>query len=664
MNFKELLQNRRAQLIIVVLVTLFAYINILQNGFAWDDRDFMLEWPQIKSEEGLPSYLSLPSLLAGDLPLGHRGVYRPIRSIYYLISYSIWGGNPLGYHLQAIIVHLLIVIVIYLITEIITKKRVIAFMVALLFATHPVHTEAVTYTAASMDTLGILFFFLSFYFYLKAGTGRFKSNILNLASIIYAFLAFFTYEMTLVLPLLIILYDFCEFKFSFRKLLGKINVYKNFFSLIVVYILIRFLLLKIGNRADYLGVIWNIAANQARVGVPEIIKNYASWLVWPMNLTISHEVPTQLLLNFLHLLNRVDSSGKLVDLSTSVVFVFPILFVLISVILIFFLFKTRPWVFFGLAWVLISLLPVLNILPQGEVLAERYLYIPSFGFAFILGSLFYYGLLVLKKNKSYRPLYLIVLAIFPMVVAFYSYQTILRNQDWKNEETIWQAAIKANPKNPLPYGALGAVYVMEGQYDKGIDFMNKNANLSESNPVIYSRIGIAYEQKGEIEKAIAQHQEALKLDPQYYYAYVYLGNIYLKQNNYNLAEKEYLKALEIKKDDPIILSNLGDTYYNQKEYDMALDFYKQALVLNSKSDTLFARLGSTYMKLLKYDLAIESYTKSLEFNPKQPQVYIEMANYYKQIKLMEQAKDILKAGIIIMKNDTQLQYALKALENN
>src|SRR3989344_1024969 len=103
-NLTNILSIRKVQIILLVLVTVLTYSNILQNGFAWDDRDFFLEWPQIKSEEGFPAYLSLPYLLSGDLPLGHRGVYRPVRSVYYLVSYSIWGENPLGYHIQAIIV--------------------------------------------------------------------------------------------------------------------------------------------------------------------------------------------------------------------------------------------------------------------------------------------------------------------------------------------------------------------------------------------------------------------------------------------------------------------------------------------------------------------------------------------------------------------------------
>lgn len=619
------MMNKRMHLLILTLLTLITYVNILQNGFAWDDRDFFLEWPQIKSEEGLPAYLSIPYLLSGDLPLNHRGVYRPLRSIYQLATNSIWGENPLGYHIQALVVHILIVLVIYLITEIITKKRVLAFIVAGLFATHPIHTEAVTYTAASMDTLGILFFFLSFYCYLKTENEKFKKGIYLFASLLYAFLAFFTYEMTLVLPFLIILYDFSANKFSPKKLLSKINIYKYFFLLLIVYMLIRFMIFQVGNRADYLGPIWQITANQARVGLPEIVKNYVSWLIWPTKLTVSHGIPTNLLYGYLHILGKIDPTGKLTALSTNIIFLFPIFYIMTAIFLIYIFLKKYPLVVFGFAWLIISLLPVSAIIPQGAVIAERFLYIPSFGFTLILGFLFFNGIHYLFKKRRHQFLsYTLIFGLF-LTIAFYTYKTIERNKDWRDEKTIWQAAIKTDPTIPLPYGALAKVYLREGQYDTGINLIKKVIELNETNAQLNSDLGLAFEKNGEIEKAIKEQRKALKINPEYYPAHVYLGNIYLKQEKYDLAEKEYAAALKYKKDDPFILSYLGDTYYNQKKYEDALDLYIRAFNLNQDSDQLALNIGLAYLKLSKCEQATIAFNKTLELNPKNKQALLGLA---------------------------------------
>lgn len=610
---KNLLQSRRNQLIIVILVTSLAYINILQNGFAWDDRDFLIDWPQIKSEQGLPAYLSVPALLAGDLPLNHRGVYRPLRSIYQLASYSLWGQNPLPYHIQAIIVHLLIVLTIYLTTELITKKSILAFIVSILFATHPIHTEAITYTAASMDSLGILFFFLSFYFYLKVEKEKFKKSTYLLASLIYAFLAFFTYEMTLVLPLLIILYDFYKSKFSYKNLLSRINIHKYYFLLLVVYVLIRIVILGVGNRATYLGSLWQTTSNQARVGFPEIVKDYIFWLTWPVNLTVSHIIPTNILYSYLYALHKIDPTAKLTSLSTNIVFLFPIFYIVATLIIIFIFFKKYPLIFFALSFFVVSLLSVANIFPQGAAIAERFLYIPSFGFCLLLGILIYYGISNFYKKKKYISYALIL--FFLVLISFYSFQTIKRNPAWKNEKSIWEATIRTDPENPLPYGALSIVYIREGQYDTAINLIKKALSLREPNATLNSDLGLTYEKKGDIEKAIEAHQKALKINPDYYMSHVYLGNIYLKQQNYDLAENEYKSAMEIKKDDPFILSYLGNVYYNQKKYDRALEIYIKAFNLNPSSDQISLNVGLAYFKLSKYAQAVAAFKKTLELNP-------------------------------------------------
>lgn len=661
MKFGNFLKNRQFHLIIVILVSILTYVNILQNGFAWDDRDFFIDWPQIKNTEGLPAYLSIPALMAGDLPLNHRGIYRPVRSIYYLASYAIWGENPLGYHIQAIIVHALIVLLIYMITEIITKKRIVALIVALLFATHPIHTEAVTYITASMDTLGILFFFLSFYFYLKTKTEKSKKSIFLLASLIYSFFAFFTYEMTLVLPFLIVSYDLSMNNFSFKRIISKINVYKYYFLGFAAYFLVRFLILGIGNRADYLGGNWEIAANQTRIVIPEIFAHYFWWLIWPVNLTISHDLTINLLLAFIKILNKIDPTGNLVNMSTKIAFLFPVFYFLLSLLILYKLFKKYPLIFYSTAWIIIALLPVSNIIPQGASIAERFLFIPSYGFILLVGLLFYHGFIKLKENKQkiYRYSSYGIILTFILTTLFYMFQTFRRNIDWKNEKTIWLSAISVDPTSPRAYAALGVIYTREGQYDNGINLFKKAIDLNQPSAKLNSDLGLIYEKKGDIEKAVMQYQEALKINPDYYLAHIYLGNIYLqRQNDFKSAEQEYKSALEIKKKDPVILSYLGNVYYNQEQFDQALKIYLEALNLEPNSDILNYKVGFAYFRLSSYELAIKFFNKSLDLNPNQPLVYLGLASSFEQKGDTEKAREILEKGFIAT-HDQQLKEELR-----
>lgn len=660
-KFSKLIQNRKMQLIIIVLVTLLAYLNIFQNSFAWDDRDFFVDWPQIKSESNLPAYLSFLDLLKGDLPLHQRGVYRPLRSVYYFASYTLWGGNTFGYHLQTIIIYILIVLLIYSITEIITKKTSAAFIVSLLFAVHPIHTESITSMTASMDTLGILFMFLSFYLYLKIKNKEIKKNRYLLGSVLYAFFGIFTYEATAVLPLIIILYDLCTSHFSVKKILPRIYRYKYFLLAIIVYLLVRFVILGIGNRADFFGENYVIVANQARAGFPEIIKEYLLWLIWPVNLTVSHTAPTNFLSVFLLYLNKIDHSGKLLNMAGDMAFLFPVIYIFLFIGFSYLVFKKHPLFFFGTAWFVLTLLPISNIVPQGAVLAERFLFIPSFGFIFTLGLIFYYLFSNLYRKHKYKPLAYILLSCVFLVAGFYMYQTINRNAAWRNEKTIWESAIKVEPESYRPYAALATVYIGTEQYNMAEKLFVKSLELNPDDISTISNLGLVYEKEGATDKAIAQYLKASKQTPGNSIYHIYLGNVYLKQNNYNQAEEEYKKALKIKKNNPIILSYIGNVYYNQQKYAQALDFYHQALALDSTSETLLYLIGSTYLKQEKYDLAIESLNKSLESNPKQPKIYLLLTDAYKQKKAMQKAKVILEKGIQET-NDPEIKKQLKTLE--
>lgn len=637
----RIFQTKVSQLIIVALVAIISYINILPNGFVWDDKDFILDWPQIKSTEGLPAYLTLPDLLAGDLPERHRGIYRPLRSVFYLVSYNFFGENPVGYHIQAIIIQALISMLIYLIAEIITGKRLAALIIGVLFASHPIHTEAVTFITASFDTIGILFFFLSFYLYLKMKSGKAKKTRYFIGSVIYSVFAIFTYESTLVLPLLIILYDFCFNNFSFKKLYKNIRFYKYYIYGFLAYFLAR-LLLEMGNRADYLGNPWLIAAYQARTGMPEIVLNYLQWLLWPVGLTNGQELPVNFLNAFIELVNKIEPTGRLVNLSANHSYIFPVFYITLALFLTFKLLRRWPTVIFAASWFFISLIPVSSIIPQGASLAARFLYIPSFGFSLISGFFLYYLFQRLKTQKAAQ---YCIAGITLLITVFYIGNTIKRNTEYRDYETLWYAAIREYPKYYRPYAALGIDYLHNKKYNESLTMLKKAVELSPENAQIISDLGLAYEQVGDIDKAVEQHQKALKFDPSFIQAYVALGNIYQVREQYDLAEKEYQQVLQNKKDDPLVFSALGNSLYFQEKYDAALSAYKQALELNPYLTNINLKIGMTYVKQLKFDKAIEVFETALEISKKDPQIYLELANAYLQKREKNKAIETLKKGL-------------------
>lgn len=398
--------------------------------------------------------------------------------------------------------------------------------------------------------------------------------------------------------------------------------------------------------------------------MPETFLQYFQLLLWPVNLTIGHELSINILLGYLNILKKIDPTETLINLSTKIAWLFPLVYSLLTLFVIYKIFKKFPLVFFGLSWLIIALLPASSIIPQGATMAERYLYIPSFGFILLLGFIFYHGFLFLHQNRSvfFKRLSYGFMLLIILTNVFYIYQTIKRNKDWKDDNSLWQAAINTDPLYPRPYAALATVYVKQDKYDLGIDLYKKALELTE-DAKIHSDLGLAFNLKGETDKAMAEQRIALSINPGYFPARIALGHIYLKKGDYEMAEKEYKGALEVRNHDPLLLSYLGNVYYNQKNYTEALNIYRQAFNLQPNSPEISYQLGLAYAKLSKYDQAIEVFNKSLSLNPKQTLVYLSLASAYKLKGEVDNAVNILKSGLQYSR-DQRLQNELNLLVGN
>ncbi|MFA5932496.1 MAG: tetratricopeptide repeat protein [Microgenomates group bacterium] len=509
-------------LIIIIVVTIFAYINIFQNQFVIDDKTFIIAW-----EKG-HSLSNIVEFFQGAVPSGHEGVYRPIRSILYAFYYSIWGTNPFGYHLHALLIHLISTALIYFILEIILKKKSLAFAGGLLFALHPIHTETIAYTVVSMEATGIVFFLISFYLYLftrgpvapvshrpsslslraRRWEPSFAPPLALFGSYLFALLAFFTYEMTLTLPFLIILYDLCFTKNSIKKTWKK---YLPYFILAGGFFLIRQIVTNGVGRGEYL----NGSIFSTFLAGVKVLFEYLTLTILPINLTHNHIIPRgiEAILYRGHSLQPITSQS-IFDWEFSLAF-----FTLIFLgFIIWKSFRKHPIITFGGCWFFITLIPVSNIIPQWSLMHEKFLYAPSFGL--ILVATYLLG----KINNQF-----FYKAILVLVCGGFFVVTFLRVGDWKDAITLWQKDIQTNPNNAYAYFQLGEAYVSNGEIDKAIFSYQKAFDINPHFAVAIASKARTYQQIGDKEKAIENYKLAVKADPNFWEGKIILDNL-TKQN--------------------------------------------------------------------------------------------------------------------------------------
>lgn len=224
----------------IIFCVSLPYLTIIQNDFVWDDFEFILQWETIRSFD------NIPKLLLGETPPVHGGVYRPVRSIFYLFNFALFGQNPTLYHLNGIIFHLISVLFVFAIVRKMIPDKTIAFFAAILFGLHPAHTAVVAFITANFDFYGVIFFFAAFYFYISSD-GK-KGKRLSLSYILATF-AYFGNEITMSYPFLILLYDF-TLRPDRKKEDKKIFVRNFLIALGIVFLnlFLRFGILKIGLR--------------------------------------------------------------------------------------------------------------------------------------------------------------------------------------------------------------------------------------------------------------------------------------------------------------------------------------------------------------------------------------------------------------------------------
>ncbi|NUM25659.1 MAG: tetratricopeptide repeat protein [Candidatus Buchananbacteria bacterium] len=625
---------------IVLVLTFLSYSNILANGFVWDDPDFYGNWPALYSLD------SVGSLLGGELPAQHQGVYRPLRSIFQLFIFQLFGGqnqlietghveNAFGYHLISLLIHLAAVVAVYLLIEQLTKNRHVAFLSSLFFGLHPIHTEAISFFTTSVDIIGAVFFLYAVYFYLKSNSARIQNFYLT--SIIFGWLAFFSYEFTLVLPLMLILLDLYKNNFEYRVMAKKIKNYIPYFVGVVVWIIIR-ASLPIASRAfdaeQQSGLITRVF-NTSKAFIKYI---YLLFIPYPQ--TVYHEIK----------INQNLADPKII----------------ISIILLLALFglaiylaKRKPLISLVIGWFFLSLAAVTNVFPTGIIMAEKYTYLASVGTCLLMGWLVYN---LLKSTKKY----LVVGGVLLIITITFSYAglTFARNFDWKSDKTLWQKTLASRPDYGRVHNNIGYLYAKEKNYNEALPHLEKAKALEPNLAIVYENLATVYDELGEYKLAIEHYQQAIKLQPNIAETYNNFGVTYQKLGQLEQALEQYEKAVTVEPRYYLAYSNAGVINLLQSDFEAAKDNFEAALKINPNFGRGHHGLAVSLVNLQSIDEAIKHYYQSIALSPTLIDNYSHLASIYSRQNEPQQAISILRQGIEAVPDDPELRTNLAVMFAN
>jgi len=578
--------------------------------------------------------------------------YLPRRFFLYLsiaFNYHFSGLDVFGYHLFNLGVHLLVAILVWWLTlltlstpamkenKITRHANLIALLAGLVFVSHPVQIEAVTYIVQRAASMAALFYLLSLSLYVKSrllqedNSGRWKFYYIG--SLISAIAAMFTKEITITLPLMVLLYEF-----SFLRTKKEFD-WKYLFPFILTILIIPLTMFFTESvKAQHMrGVTADTPADISSIHYLltqfRVLATYIRLVFLPVHQNLDYDYP----------------------ISKSI-FEIPTLFSLILLICVLFgakhLFLKYRLVSFSIFWFFLTLLPESSLLPIKDVIFEHRLYLPLAGYSiFLVSSVFY-----LWGDKSIKAMN-IVLA---MVIACNSVLTYQRNKIWKDDLTLWDDTVAKSPHKARPHNNRGQIYYTQGKVKEALREFNKAIELDSTLADAYYNRGLIYYDQGKIDQALNDYDKAIEINPNYAIAYNNRGNAYAKQGLFARAISDFNKAIEINFMYAQSYNNRGSAYEKEGNPQKAVLDYNKAIEINPDFEEAYGNRGQIYYKEGHFAQALEDYNKAIELNPRDADTYNNRALvYYYSNEHDKSWSDVHKVESLGMSVNPQLINALK-----
>ncbi|HEX8088494.1 MAG TPA: hypothetical protein VF762_06545, partial [Blastocatellia bacterium] len=363
--------SHRAVIVAALVLTFVAYAGTLSYDFVYDDQSQIVRNPNIASWKFAPLYFTqhvwshLQVKLMGNY-------YRPVFLLWLLLNNTLFGLNAAWWHLATVVIHVAATFMVYLLARRLSKDAVVAAIATLIFGLHPAHIEGVAWVSGVTEPLLALFLIPSFLFYLNWREARPKARLYLAASVVLCALAMLAKETALVLPAFILVYEWIHRHAApavdprIKRILLGLRHATPYVAVTVGYLAARTAVLRGLGHAQS-----SLSLSTLALTWPSVLWFYLKQMFWPVNLSVFYDVP------------YVTSPGL-------ANFAWPVIGLAAFSTCLWLMWRkledgARVSMAMAVAWLTLPILPVLNlsVFAEGETVHDRYLYLPSIGFAII-----------------------------------------------------------------------------------------------------------------------------------------------------------------------------------------------------------------------------------------------------------------------------------------
>jgi tetratricopeptide (TPR) repeat protein len=465
----------------------YVFCGVSPNFIALDDSSYIYTNPQVR--RGLTPRTALWALTSIE-----QSNWYPLRRLSHLVDVSLFGLDARGHHLVSVIWHAAAALLLFLALHRMTGRRWRSFVVAGLFAAHPLQVESVAWAAERSNVLAGFFFALTLLLWTRHARrpswGRYGAVLCSCA------LGLMAKPVLMTLPLVLLLLDFWPLgrlsppgappwripaDLLGRRLLEKAPLLLLAAATGAVAVLAH-------RQADALSTLEAIPLGTRLGNAALSYWRYVGMMLWPADLAVFYPHPGKNLP-----FGAALAAGLLLAAVT---------------VLVLRQARPRPWLAVGWLWYAGTLLPMSGIVQFGvHALADRFVYLPSIGVFLALVWLAAEGLPApLRRPAVLGPAAAAALAALAAASA-------VQAGYWRDSETLFSRTLAVTSGNWMIHGNLGTVLVEQGRQEEAIAHYREALRLRPEFPSAHTNLGNAYLRLGRTQEALGHYREAVRLDP-------------------------------------------------------------------------------------------------------------------------------------------------------
>jgi protein O-mannosyl-transferase len=539
-------------ILLSLVIVAVCYANSLPNEFVLDDV------PIVGANTAIRTIQPIHFLISPYASAQFAGIYRPFTTFSLSLDYSRWQNWPPGYRLTNLLVHSINGSLVFLLTTSIIGGMAAPLAAMTFYLAHPAHTEAVT-TIVGRSELFAACFFLAAWLLFRRGR--------NFGAAAFFLLSLLSKENAIVLPAVLLVDMWLGQSGNIKEVLAA---WKRFVVLALtaaLYLIIRLSVLGavgIPAQAQYMGGKLSFVERWMTSG--RVFLEYLRLILAPVNVAGDYDfnaIPVAGFTNWdawLGILIVIGLAGAAFSCR-----------------------RSNRTVALGLFFFLIALVPVSNaIMPIGVLMAERFLYLPLVGVAFVIGQ----GFSAITAQSIRRLLAFGYVSIAVILCIAHDYV-------WRNDFTFYQNMVRVVPASAKGRLGYGFTLLESGRKDDAERELLAGLRILPDSPPLLSTLALARMTRTHCDQARPLLERALAIDPKHGNSLRRMADCEFREGRPERAEGLYRRAVEnIPYPDSVLFVMWGRSLQDTGRLHEAVTAFKRAAVLDPRNVFIKQRLAS------------------------------------------------------------------------